>query len=110
MAGSGRARRERVGGLDAVVLSCGSQEAWVVPSHGSNLARFTVGGEAIIDFDPALLLKHDFTGTPVLYPTPNRVRNGVFYWRGRDYRQVKRGTLIVEHGLAHSEAWQCGSR
>jgi aldose 1-epimerase len=107
MAGSG-ARRERVGGLEAVVLSHGGLEAWIVPSHGSNLARFTVGDRAVIDFDPGLLSKHDYTGTPVLYPTPNRVRGGVFRWKGRDYRQLKRGELVVEHGLAHGEPWQCG--
>jgi len=104
----GAARRERIGGLEALVLSRGSLEAWIVPSHGSNLARFTVAGRAVIDFDPALLARHDYTGTPVLYPTPNRVRDGVFRWRGRNYRQLKGGTLIVEHGLAHSEPWQCG--
>jgi len=108
MAGGGRARRERIGGLDAVVLSCGSLEAWVVPSSGSNLARFVVGGRAVIDFDPALLAKGDYTGTPVLYPTPNRVRDGVFRWKGRDYRQVKRGKTIVEHGLVHGEPWEFG--
>jgi aldose 1-epimerase len=108
MAGGG-ARRERVGGLEAVVLSHGGLEAWIVPSHGSNLARFTVGDRAVIDFDPSLLSKHDYTGTPVLYPTPNRVRDGVFRWKGRDYRQLKRGQLIVEHGLAHGEPWQWAS-
>jgi aldose 1-epimerase len=36
------------------------------------------------------------------------VRGGVFRWKGRDYRQLKGGTLVVEHGLAHSEPWQCG--
>jgi len=108
MAETGRARRERVGGLEAVVLSCGSLEVWIVPSHGSNLARFTAGGRAVIDFDPALLVRHDFTGTPVLYPTPNRVRDGVFRWRGREYRQVKEGKPVMEHGLVHSEPWQCG--
>jgi aldose 1-epimerase len=60
----------------------------------------------VIDFDPALLARHDYTGTPVLYPTPNRVRGGVFRWRGRTYRQVKAGRLIVEHGLAHGEPWR----
>lgn len=103
MAAKGRndARRERIGGLDAVVLCSGPLEAWVLPSHGSNLARLFVGGKAVVDFDPALLARHDYTGTPVLYPTPNRVRDGVFRWRGRDYRQVKRGTLVLEHGLVH---------
>jgi len=81
-------------------------EAWIVPGYGSNLCRFSVGGNNIIDFNPELLLKHDYTGTPVLYPTPNRVRNGVFRWRGRSYRQTNRGTLVVEHGLVHGENWE----
>lgn len=104
----GSARRQRIGDLEAIVLSRGSLEAWIVPSHGSNLARLTVEGKAVIDFDPALLARHDYTGTPVLYPTPNRVRDGVFRWRSRDYRQVKGGTLIGEHGLAHGEPWNAG--
>jgi aldose 1-epimerase len=108
-------RREQVAGQEAVILSHDgggrperAMEAWVVPACGSNLCHFSVGGRSVIDFDPALLLKHDYTGTPVLYPTPNRVRGGVFRWRGRDYRQVKGGAVVLEHGLAHSEAWQCG--
>ncbi|MCX7029692.1 MAG: hypothetical protein NTU62_06175 [Spirochaetes bacterium] len=81
-------------------------EAHIVPGFGCNLARFTVGGRAVIDFDPALLLAHDFTGTPVLYPTPNRVRDCRFTWKGRVYRQVRAGRDIYEHGLAHLEAWE----
>lgn len=85
-----------------------AMEAWVVPSLGSNLCRFTVGGRPVIDFDRELLVRHDYTGTPVLYPTPNRVRNGVFRWKGRDYPQRKGAATILEHGLVHSEAWQGG--
>ncbi len=59
-------------------------EARVVPAFGSNLCRFSVGGWNVIDFSLPLLLAHDYTGTPVLYPTPNRVRNGFFTWRGRE--------------------------
>ncbi len=84
----------------------GAMEARVVPGFGSNLCRFTVDGRNVIDFQRSLLLAHDYTGTPVLYPTPNRVRDGVFQWKGRDYRQVKAGALIVEHGLVHGEAWE----
>lgn len=80
-------------------------EAWISPSHGSNLCRFTAVGKNIIDFDPELLLKSDFTGTPVLYPTPNRVRNGMFRFQGKTYSQVKRGVMIFEHGLVHNEPW-----
>ena len=81
-------------------------EAWIAPSHGSNLCRLSAGGKHIIDFEPELLAKPDFTGTPVLYPTPNRVRNGVFLYQGKAYPQVKRGVTVYEHGLVHNEPWQ----
>lgn len=81
-------------------------EAWIAPSHGSNLCRLSAAGKNIIDFEPELLAKSDFTGTPVLYPTPNRVRNGVFRYQGKAYAQVKRGVTIYEHGLVHNEPWQ----
>jgi aldose 1-epimerase len=82
-----------------------AMEAWIVPACGANLCRFSVGGRNVIDFDRALLLAHDFTGTPVLYPTPNRVRSGVFRWDGNDYRQCRGGKPVLEHGLAHTEEW-----
>jgi len=85
-----------------------AMEAWIAPDYGSNLCRFSVGGRNVIDFKHKLLLEHDYTGTPVLYPTPNRVRNGVFCWQDQSYRQIKRGTQIVEHGLVHSEKWTPG--
>jgi aldose 1-epimerase len=108
-----KVRNETSPPIEAVVLAHDGggdierkMEAWIVPGYGSNLCRFSVGGNNIIDFDPQLLLKHDYTGTPVLYPTPNRVRNGLFRWRDRSYRQTKRGTLVVEHGLVHGENWK----
>ena len=84
-----------------------SMEAWITPSIGSNLCRFIVDGKKVIDFDAELLEKMDYTGTPVLYPTPNRVRNGVFLNNGRIFNQVKNGERIFEHGLVHNEAFKC---
>jgi aldose 1-epimerase len=83
-------------------------EARIVPSCGSNLCRFSVGGQSIIDFEREVLLSHGFTGTPVLYPTPNRVRNASFTWKGKTYTQVKWGKPVLEHGLAHDEPWERG--
>jgi aldose 1-epimerase len=108
-------RTERDTDFTCVVLShdgggdaARAMEAWIIPAYGANLCRFTVGGRNLIDFDPALLLAHDFTGTPVLYPTPNRVRNGVFRWEGKDYGQYRNGKPVLEHGLVHTEAWEAG--
>lgn len=81
-------------------------EARIVAGFGCNLARFSVGGRPVIDYDPTLLLAHDFTGTPVLYPTPNRVRDCRFTWNGRIYPQRRAGRDVYEHGLAHLEPWE----
>jgi aldose 1-epimerase len=81
-----------------------SLEAWIAPTCGSNLCRLAVDGRNIINFEPELL-KSDFTGTPVLYPTPNKVRKGVFYYQGKAYPQVKQGRTVFEHGLVHDEPW-----
>jgi aldose 1-epimerase len=45
-------------------------------------------------------------GTPILYPTPNRVRGAVFHFAGQEFRfpANNRGNFI--HGLVHSVAWQ----
>jgi aldose 1-epimerase len=109
------ARTERDSQITFIVLShdgggneARAMEAWIAPGFGANMCRFTVGGKAVIDFDRALLLARDFTGTPVLYPTPNRVRGAAFRWKGELYRQVRGGKPVLEHGLAHAESWQAG--
>lgn len=99
-------------GLEYIILEClnaadpgKSLEAWIAPSAGSNMCRLAMGGRNIIDFESDLLRQKDYTGTPVLYPTPNRVRNGMFLYDGKIYNQQKRGEPVFEHGLVHNEAW-----
>lgn len=94
-----------------VVLGCNStsgkiQEAWISLRYGANLCRYSYNGQNIIDYELELLRTHDFTGTPVLYPTPNRVEDGVFIFRGRSYYQQKCQRRIFEHGLVYDEAWK----
>ena len=95
-----------IDGIHFVSLACitdgGSREIWVAPDYGMNLCRFTVDGRNVIDFE-AEAVKHDFSGTPLLYPTPNRVFHGVFRYNGREYPQVKRGNTILSHGLLYDE-------
>ena len=83
-----------------------TQEARISMRYGANLCRYSYRGFNIIDYDPVLLKAGDFTGTPVLYPTPNRVENGVFVFNGKEYDQVKRGRRVVEHGLVFDEEWE----
>lgn len=78
------------------------REIRVAPDYGMNLCRFVVDGHCIIDYEPEAV-KHDFSGTPLLYPTPNRVFHGVFRHDGTEYPQVKRGKRILSHGLMYDE-------
>ena len=102
---------EKINGPEnAVILGCRSGsgdvlEARISLRYGANLCRYSFNGQAIIDYEPELLENHDFTGTPVLYPTPNRVEDGVFTYRGRSYHQVKRQHRVFEHGLVFDEPW-----
>ena len=82
------------------------QEARISLRYGANLCRYTYKGWNIIDYEPSLMKASDFTGTPVLYPTPNRVENGAFAFEGKMYQQIKRGKRIFEHGLVYDEPWE----
>ena len=105
-------RRETENQVDFVVLGArGARhelEAWIAPAIGANLCRFVVDGRDVIGYDPEVLRSGGFTGTPVLYPTPNRVRGGVFTYKGAQYHQIKRGRRVTEHGLVYEEPWAFG--
>lgn len=75
-----------LGGIRLVSLTCrtgdGTREILVAPDYGMNLCRFSVNGRNVIDYEPEAV-KYDFSGTPLLYPTPNRVWQGIFRYDGR---------------------------
>ncbi|MHB8062412.1 MAG: aldose epimerase family protein, partial [Ruminiclostridium sp.] len=80
------------------------KEIWVVPGHGMNLCKYKANNLRIIEFDPDEI-RENFYGTPLLYPTPNRVYEGKFKYNGKEYPQIKNGKLITMHGLLHNEAF-----
>ena len=106
-------RRGSEYGIEFVILTCAGEsaaslEAWIAPDFGSNLCRLTLDGTPLIDYEPDVLLRHGYTGTPVLYPTPNQVRDAVINLQGESLRQTKRGKPVLSHGLVHDEAWEHG--
>lgn len=78
------------------------KEIWVLPEHGMNLCKYKVNGLKVIEFDSDEI-RENFYGTPLLYPTPNRVYEGKFNYKGKEYPQIKNGRLITIHGLLHNE-------
>lgn len=81
--------------------------ATFTPEVGCNLLSLQVAGqEYLVDVDTsegALRI----LGTPVLYPTPNRVRDGVFAFGGRTFRFPPNNGRNFIHGLVREERWLC---
>jgi aldose 1-epimerase len=86
--------------------------AEIAPEFGSNLYAYRVGEHNIIYCDPELLRDRDWTGTFVLWPIPNRVRNKEFEFEGHvqplhDVKR-KRGNEPLIHGFVDDQPWQHG--
>jgi len=81
----------------------------IAPEYGSNLFRFRFGEHDLIYTDQELLTKRDFTGTFVLWPFPNRVREKRYTYQGQSYslENVHRpgGYPMLIHGLVFDRLW-----
>jgi len=78
------------------------KEIYILPGHGMNLCKYRTNDLRIIKFEPDEI-RESFYGTPLLYPTPNRVYEGKLTYNGKEYPQIKDGKLITIHGLLHNE-------
>lgn len=86
--------------------------ASVLPSYGFNLfdLRLPAGGEpravlnAAADFaaDPK---NPGRNGTPILFPFPNRIREGAFTFAGKDYKIPANNGPNAIHGFAIAAPW-----
>lgn len=87
-----------------------SIEVRVAPQAGSNLYSLRYGADELLVQPERLVdLKAHRTGTPVLYPTPNRVRGGRFTFGGRTFSfPVNSGGNFI-HGLVRDLAWEYGA-
>jgi aldose 1-epimerase len=82
--------------------------ATLAPDCGSNLLRFAVDGhEYVREFrgapgvDAAAV-----AGTPILYPSPNRMRDSQFSFDGADFSFPPNAGPHFIHGFVRHEAWQ----
>ncbi|HEX8226918.1 MAG TPA: hypothetical protein VF572_03560 [Candidatus Saccharimonadales bacterium] len=84
--------------------------AEIAPFYGSNLCKYQVGGYDLIVCDAALLKDRDWTGTFVLWPIPNRVRDKQYEFAGhiQSLKKVKRkrGNEPLIHGFVDDIPWQ----
>ncbi len=88
--------------LETAWIESGSAKAYLAPSRGGILTRFTVGDRDVLYLDDATLLdptKNVRGGNPVLFPSPGPLAGDRFEWRG------KKGAM-KQHGVARNMAWR----
>jgi len=98
---------ENRGGVEVVTLREGARaSAEVAPSLGNNCFAFRTS-EAVIEpvrFEDFISRPTSY-GIPVLFPFPNRLRDGAFTFRGRRYP-----INPPRHGLVRDKAWRVTGR
>jgi aldose 1-epimerase len=94
-------------GWSIYTLSVGQTRVEIVPDAGNNIKSFLHEGRSILLEAPSL---HDLRGTkfgvPILYPSPNRVRDAHFTFRGKRYGFTPNKGKNFIHGLVHSLNWE----
>jgi aldose 1-epimerase len=104
----------KVSGLDPTVyvLEGNGDRADIWPAQGFNCFRWTAqgGGLDVLYADPKFLegSSPTRTGIPILFPFPNRIRDGRFTWDGKEYQlplndPVKKNAI---HGFACRRPWR----
>ena len=77
-----------------------------LPEMGSNLWRLAVAGIEYVYGVEEVDGRAVLLGTPILYPTPNRVRDAQFTFGGKVYRFPPNDGPNFLHGLVREEAWE----
>jgi aldose 1-epimerase len=84
-----------------------SLEARILPSGGANLFSLKLGDDELLVQPPTLgELAMSPAGTPILYPTPNRVRDAKLEFEGRRYEFTPNSGANFIHGLVRRRPWQ----
>lgn len=102
------------GNIHVLSDATGSRRAEVWPALGFNCFRWltTVGNTPVevLYADPALFEdgRPTRSGIPVLFPFPNRIRDGRFTWEGKEYQlPLNDGTKKnAIHGFACRKPWR----
>jgi aldose 1-epimerase len=80
-------------------------ECRIAPEAGSNLDSLKVDGTELLVQPEKLGLPALRYGCPILFPTPNRVRDSKFTFDGQSYSFKANERTHFIHGLVHSLKW-----
>jgi aldose 1-epimerase len=98
---------------EIIVLKCAGgefeQETRIAPAGGCNLFSCLVNGvERLRQPQRWKDMLGFYYGIPVLFPTPNRVRDCRYAFEGKTYQHRKNDEDRFIHGLVFDEAWKSG--
>jgi aldose 1-epimerase len=94
-------------GLQTIGVARGDTAIKVAPEAGANVFSIRFKGIELLKQPKSLKDLPGFMyGVPVLYPTPNRVRGGVFTFGGQKFSFPPNDHGNFLHGLVHSAAWR----
>lgn len=88
-------------GEEVIRIQNGDSFCEIAPKWGANVVRYICDGVSIINSDEATVKNKGFTGCPVLYPTPNRVKDCKTKYNGKEYTQTKDGKPHMLHGYVY---------
>ncbi len=88
-------------GHTLVELQAGSHTARIAADLGANWYSWVVDGTELLAASD--IKSGRLTGTPVLFPTPNRVWNAAYQFDGKIVHQRKHGRPHVLHGLVGND-------
>lgn len=95
--------QERYEGFDQICMSGAGHEVKILPEAGFNVWYWHYNEEEILMKPVDIHIIGTKYGIPILFPTPNRIKNGTFQWKGKKYDMIKRGERVVIHGLVKDE-------
>ena len=99
--------KDKETGWSVFTIKQGDTTAKLVPSAGCNVFSINQGGTEFLHAPPNLKDLPGFAyGNPVLYPMPNRVKNAVMQYGGKEYRFPANNGPNFLHGLVHSLEWK----
>lgn len=90
-------------GYELITMAGAGHEIRILPQNGFNLYYWTFEGKEILMTPVDVTIFGTKYGTPILFPTPNRVKDGAYTWRGKRYEMKKRGEKVIIHGLVKDE-------
>lgn len=96
---------ESTANLPIVTLTGEGHEVRFLPEAGFNCYYWTFMGHEILMEPVDIRVYGSKYGIPLLFPTPNRVRNAHYTWKGKTYHMTKRGEEVSIHGLVMTEKW-----